>query len=283
MTGALFGGTWTQEKLNILERYLDAYTTALKNRPFQLIYVDAFAGEGTYRAGSDYAEDYGDFQEVRDGSPRIALGVLDKPFDRLIFIEKDPARCESLTGLQEEFPNRNIEIRNIDSNDALPDFCDALGAYDRAVVFLDPFATQVSWDTVAKLAQTEKIDCWILFPLMAIARMMPTDREPTAELAGQLDRIFGGRNHWRDFYSEARQQQLPMFGAEPLQERHRGSGQIAVRYRQRLESVFTRVAATPRTFRNSRNSPMFELFFAAGNPVGAPIAVNIADHILNNW
>ncbi len=34
------------EKLRILERYLDAYTTALKNQPFKLMYIDAFAGTG---------------------------------------------------------------------------------------------------------------------------------------------------------------------------------------------------------------------------------------------
>jgi len=37
-----FGGEWTQEKLQILERYLDAYTTALKSKPFKLVYIDAF-------------------------------------------------------------------------------------------------------------------------------------------------------------------------------------------------------------------------------------------------
>ena len=31
------------------------------------------------------------------------------------------------------------------------------------------------------------------------------------------------------------------------------------------------------------NSPMFELFFAASNPAGAPIAIRIADYLLRNW
>ena len=37
MTDRSFGGPWTQEKLQILSLYLDAYTTALKNQPFRLI------------------------------------------------------------------------------------------------------------------------------------------------------------------------------------------------------------------------------------------------------
>ena len=31
-----FGGDWTNDKLQILEGYLKAYTTALKNQPFHL-------------------------------------------------------------------------------------------------------------------------------------------------------------------------------------------------------------------------------------------------------
>ena len=39
-----FGGQWTQEKLQILRQYLDAYTTAMNQNTFRLTYVDGFAG-----------------------------------------------------------------------------------------------------------------------------------------------------------------------------------------------------------------------------------------------
>lgn len=44
-----FGGNWTEQKLGILEAYLDSYTTALKNHGFRLVYIDAFAGSGVRR------------------------------------------------------------------------------------------------------------------------------------------------------------------------------------------------------------------------------------------
>ena len=44
----LVAGTWTKAKLEILERYLDAYTTVLKNSSFQLLYIDAFAVKGSH-------------------------------------------------------------------------------------------------------------------------------------------------------------------------------------------------------------------------------------------
>ncbi|MXY48274.1 MAG: three-Cys-motif partner protein TcmP [Gemmatimonadetes bacterium] len=280
-----FGGIWTQKKLEILGEYLDRYTTVLKNQRFRLIYVDAFAGEGEWRSGerSGYTTDvYGDFQKVHEGSPKIALSVQKRPFDRFVFIEKDPNRCYKLESLRSEFPNRDMEIRHGDANSEIDSFCKGMGNYDRAVVFLDPFATQVSWNTVSNLAQTEKVDCWILFPLSAIARMMPVESEPSEAMAGQLDRIFGKRQYWwEDVYHPPAQQN--MFDEEPGQVRTQGSKQIAACYRNRLEDVFKMVAPTPRTFYNSKQSPLFELFFAASNPTGAPKAVRIADHILKKW
>ena len=285
MTDRSFGGPWTQQKLRILSLYLDAYTTALKNQPFRLIYVDAFAGEGSWRSGSAYTTDYDDFRELHKGSPRIALGITDKPFDRLIFIEKDSQRFELLRKLHEEFPRRDIDVLNEDAEIALPAFCQDLRIDERAVVFLDPFATEVSWAMVEGMARTQKIDCWILFPLSAIARMMPRKNEPSAELSNQLDRIFGGREHWQDFYSSSPQPRLPLqlFEDELEQIRSSDSSQIAQRYRDRLESTFEKVAPSGREFKNSKNSPIFQLFFAASNPNGAQIAVNIAKNIIDNW
>ena len=278
MVNTSFGGDWTRDKLEILRRYLDAYTTALKNRPFRLIYVDAFAGEGYWRPDS---EDYEDFTNLLEGSARIALGIDDKLFDQLWFIEKDSRRFQSLQQLRREHLDRDIQTRNWDANEVLVQFCGGMENFDRAVVFLDPFATSVSWATVEAIARTQKIDCWILFPVSAIARLMPTESQPSDAWAEHLDRVFGARGYWERFYHDPIQPSL--FGEQPNQERSRGSQQIAGRYRLRLESVFHSVAPTRRVFRNSKNSPMFELFFGASNPAGAGRAIPIADHILQHW
>ena len=245
-----------------------------------MIYVDAFAGSGSWRSELGYMpDDYDDFQEVHLGSAGLALQVEDKRFDQLVFIEKDPARSLSLDGIRLENPERNIEVRKGDANEQLPSFCQSMSDYDRAVVFLDPFATEVEWSTVELIARTQKMDCWILFPMMAITRLMPRDNEPSPSHSARLDKVFGGRNHWEDFYQP--QSQLSLFGDTNM-ERLGGSDQIAFRYQQRLREVFARVAGTSRRLRNTKNSPLFELFFASGNPTGAPIAVRIADHILSN-
>lgn len=277
-----FGGLWTRQKLEILLRYLDSYTTALKNLPFRLIYVDAFAGSGSWQPGSGYTQDeYGDFNEMLKGSPLIALETDDKPFDQLVFIERDPENVESLVSLSNEHVDREIRVINDDANVALPEFCHGLRSSDRAVVFLDPYATEVSWSTVETIARTGKIDCWILFPLMAISRLLPIDRPPDVLWAQRLDRIFGGREHWQGLYGPSPQQSFWSQGA--FQQRERGSKQIANSYRNRLETIFARVAPARRVLTNSQNSELFDLFFGASNPRGAQVAIPIANHILQNW
>ena len=116
---------------------------------------------------------------------------------------------------------------------------------------------------------------------MAITRMMPLGSEPTEPLAQKLDRVFGGREHWRRSYRPS--SQMSMFDDERRLERSSGGDVIAELYRERLESVFTRVAPTKRTLYNSNNSPLFDLFFAASNRSGASIAINIADYLLTHW
>ena len=240
----------------------------------------AFAGEGTWQPKSSYAERYEDYQGMVDGSARIALKINDKQFDRLIFIEKDAKRSQSLENLKNEHPDRDIVVLNEDANKAILSVCQHLAWDDRLVVFLDPFATSVEWRTVEKLAATEKVDCWILFPLSAVARILPTDGMPPPQWAERLDIIFGGREHWQSLYQDAAQ--LPLFG-ERGTERTLGSDAIAARYKERLKSVFAQIAPTSRTLRNSKNAPLFELIFSASNRRGAPIAVRIANHILEKW
>lgn len=265
---------WTSEKLEILRAYLDAYTTALKNQRFTLVYVDAFAGSGAIEVADDE-----DGRRLLDGSPVVAANIRDKPFDQLVFIEKNRRKSESLRATLADLgaTDRSTVVTE-DANDYLPEFCSNLGTYDRAVIFLDPFGTQVDWETVSAIARTEKCDTWILFPVGTIRRLLQRRGEPSRGRQDRLDRVFGGPS-WRDLQHPVLQPS--MFDDAPTVETAPGVDGIIAIYRDKLETAFVQVAPTSRTLRNSRNAPLYEFMFTAANHKGASIAVAIADHILN--
>ncbi len=282
-----FGGPWTQEKLDILRRYLDAYTSVLREQPsadtpFRLTYVDAFAGSGSYStSGADQLINYGDFDSFRQGSARIALDIQDRPFDRLLYIEKNHNFIGALESMKRANPDRDIKVINQDANLILPEICRSMSSLDRAVIFLDPYAADVDWATVQAIADSKKVDCWIWFPLMALTRMMTKRKRPKAALSRKLDKVFGGRESWEpELYRLSAQQSL--FGGESIFTRE-PQDRIAEVYRNRMKGAFAALAPTRRKFLNSKDSPMFELIFAAANPAGARRAVPIADHLLKNF
>ena len=292
-----FGGPWTEEKLQILRAYLESYTTALKNQRFQLTYVDAFAGTGSVDHSSAYPSHGNpllvnafdnDTAGVLKGSARLALEVTDRPFDQFVFVEQNPAHTRELHRLKAEFANRAIRIEQADANAFLPEWCENRNQrfgvpwrYHRAVVFLDPFATEVDWQTVQCIAETKSVDLWILFPLSALTRILPREREPDEAYAYTLDRVYGSPE-WRNELYHTRTQ-ATLFGDELVTSVRSDQRAIVDAYLRKLESIFAKIAPSPKWFHNSRNSPQFAFMFAASNPSGAPIAVQIASHLLERW
>ena len=285
---ASYGGEWTIKKLKILEKYLDAYTTALKEQKFKLMYIDAFAGTGQISLSSDgddklalldLDDDY--LRGFVSGSAERAIKIADKSFDRLIFIEKDGKRCADLEKLRSTHPGRDIKIENSEANAFLAKLHEDWNSW-RGVLFLDPFATQVEWATIEKIAGFNALDTWILFPVSAIARMLPTSQQPdeiSPEWAKRLTRIFGDES-WRNLYQEAPQRNL--FREVEYQRDPGVNGLISV-YKKKLKILFDkRLLEKSRTLKNSKNSPLFEFIFCVGNPKGINPAKRIAKYILEH-
>jgi three-Cys-motif partner protein len=158
-----FGGDWTIEKLDIFSSYLEAYLTALKNYKFKKVYIDAFAGTGniTSRDGT----------QMIAGSARIALSSQ-LQFDKYYFIEADTDKAAALQKMVDtEFASikYKVHIYVNDANNELSKICSSIDwRYNRALLFLDPYATQVAWTTLETIAKTEAIDMWYLFPFQAL-------------------------------------------------------------------------------------------------------------------
>lgn len=272
--GNLFGGGWTEEKLDILREYLVAYLTALKKWDFPKIYIDAFAGNGEINPRQTLPNEEKDFIE---GSAKLALAC---DFDKFVFIEKNKTYCEALENLRKEHPGKNIKIRNEDANDEIKRICQSEDwRSNRAVMFLDPYATEVEWETLKYVADTNAIDVWILAPISAIERMLPRRNTPDnyRKWSDKLDRIFGD-DSWRNLYK----------GVETLfkdkdYSREKGAGIILELYKKRLRDAFgDRLLEESKPLINEANNRiLFQFMFAAGNSNGKPIAHRIASHLIN--
>ena len=286
-----FGGPWTLEKLDCVRSYLKSYMLVMKNQPFKTAYIDAFAGTG-YTRLKEREELTGDllFQgdmgepeanQFRNGSARFALEV-EPNFDSYIYVEKDVKRAQELEKLKEEYPTRREQIcvYTDDANERLSKICRPGKNWSkhRAVLFLDPYGMQVDWTTIENVARTQAIDLLLLFPLgIGVMRLLRNDAQINAQNAERLTRLFG-TDGWRDhFYKEAEQSGL--FGNDLAQVKVATYKSIADFWLNRLQSIFPHVAKKGRLLCNSRNSALYLLCFAAGNPKGGTTAVRIMDHI----
>ena len=274
-----WGGDWTEVKLGILQRYLDAYTTALKNRPFKLIYIDAFAGTGTIslRTKDDT------YTKIIDGSAQRAVGIANRPFDHLIFIDKDAKACENLRNIKQRHLNRNIEIVQTDANRFLQDL--TLPEWSRGVLFIDPFATALEWSTLIKIAEMEKLDTWILFPTMAVQRVLKGEYyegEFPANFSKTLNRVYGNED-WMSLYNPSPQR--PLFPEIPTtMYREKGTKALLNLYKKKLRAKFgRRFLSKTRTLRNRQDRELFELLFCVGHPAGIGPAKQIAKHLLDHF
>lgn len=284
-TSQKFGGNWTKKKLNIFTSYLDAYLVALQNQKFKKIYIDAFAGTGKIETS--------DGEQYLVGSAKRALAAS-KKFDRYFFIEGDEKKAVELQEMiNAEFPHltKIVTVYCGDANEKLAQIIrDVDWRYNRGLLFLDPYATQVNWTTLETVAETKSIDVWYLFPFSALNRMLPKNgKYETWE--GCIDRLLGDSGWQTEFYKEDPQMSLfdfspdaeaPDSGTRKIKDAN--PEHIKAYIISRLETIFPCVSKHPRIFKNSRNSPMFLFCFAIASESSKAqgLALRMANHILKN-
>ena len=283
----MFGGSWTQQKLEVLSKYLSAYAKIFAKNPkaqfYTTSYVDAFAGTGLIRrpALGGFASLFPEMAEAeekfRKGSVRRALEV-EPSFDKFVFIEKNAKKCKELKAVAAEFPKKKVSVINEDANSALLKWCSNLNTQrERAVVFLDPFGASVEWKVISALAKTRAVDLWILFPCSAVNRMLMRNRKPQGALAERLTKVFGTADWEKSFYSSRKFR--PLFTETPVEEDHKSVDhrEIIDFFMARLRKEFEAVA-DPKPLHNSRTL-LFMLIFAAGNAASAKTGIKIANSI----
>lgn len=267
----VFGGGWTQIKLDVLRAYLRAYVTALKNQKkhFKLLYIDAFAGTGECTPKKDLGI-------TLDGSAKIALET--PGFDEYLFIENHPERLRALSALCAKYRDKTVYLEPGDANEVLREKLPSLSRFGwRAVAFLDPYGLQLNWETLTLIAQTGAIDVWYLFPLSGAYRQAAKRLSDVDEAKRRaLDRCLG-TNEWQtSLYSL--DPQMDFFN-DPELRREPGPDDIEHFVTQRLQTIFPAVLKPLRLPKTG--APLCSLFFAVSNKAAINVASRIASHILS--
>lgn len=285
-----FGSDSTDLKLDVIGSYLRGFTTALRNKFPDLIYIDVFSGSGAREvlhkgSPANLVEDArAERIEERRGSARIALDT-EPPFTKLIFIEKKKAFCKALRELADGYPGQDVDILRGDANDLILQTINRPWAGSRAVMFIDPYGMQLSWSTLEAIRQTEAVDVWYLVTLQGLYRQATRDRrEITPKNRAHLNRMLGTEAWEAEWYTPKSVGTLFDFIDEP---RVMGDRRIAEVddmedfVAARLRDLFSKVSG-PLRLKTKNGAPGFALFFASSNPspVAYGLAAKIADHIL---
>jgi three-Cys-motif partner protein len=272
-------------KADIVEKYLKFFNTALKSKPFERIYIDAFAGSGAFSYvdmptntlfGPPDESEY-----VHAGSAQRALCV-DPPFDRIIFIEENKSNVSALQNLIKQSGHSRASVEHGDANELLRELCHPdYWRNRRGVIFLDPFGMNVEWSTLKRIAATRALDVWFLYALAGTVRNLP-------RLASKLDegkraavtRVLG-TDEWFDAFYGRHWESKSLFHTPTAPRRTASVNDIEAYVQKRLLTIFPHVEP-PKRLRAPGNRSLFSLFFAVSNP--SAVAINLArkgaSHIL---
>ncbi len=256
-------GYWSELKLEIVEKYGSAYTTAFANQKgLKKYYIDAFAGAGIHvskRTG-----------EQIEGSPARALKVS-PPFDHFYFIDMDADKTNYLASLCKD--RTDVTIHTGDATQhltqkLLPTI--RFEKFNRALCLLDPYGLHLDWEVMQQAGQSRAVDMFLNFPVMDMNRNAIW-RDPGKVPQGATERMtrFWGDESWKQAaYAESPQQNL-FSGPDLIKQ---GNDAIVRSFRDRLKNVAGfRVVPEPLPMRNSNNAVVYYLFFASQKPVAQKI------------
>jgi len=289
-----WGGVWTEEKLDALEKYVNAYLTIMnvyKDRyGWKLIYFDGFAGSGSRNEDGTqpvselmldlFKDEYIDEEELNTykGAAERVLGITQRGFDQYVFVDKSKKSSlqleERLAPLAKE---KNLVFKTSDANEQVSHLAKAMQTNKRlaSLVLLDPFGMQVDWESIEQLKGT-RTDLWILIPTGVIVNRM-LDRKCELTHIDKLTSFFGKDEAFLKDYFYRKRTEDTLFGETEIVEKvKKPIEKIAKLYIEQLKDVFLYVTERPLVLYNTRNTPIFHFACASNNET----AIKIASHII---
>jgi three-Cys-motif partner protein len=288
-----WGGTWTEEKLDALEKYVNAYLTIMNVQRskfgWKLIYFDGFAGSGSRNEDgshtiSDLMLDLFNDKFINEeeldtykGAAERVLSIKQRGFDYYYFIDKDKMSSQKLEERLAPFKNdKSLVFRTSDANEQVVMLSKALKESKglASLVLLDPFGMQVDWASIQQLKGT-RTDLWILIPTGVIVNRL-LDRKCELTHIDKLTSFFGKDEEYLKDYFYKKRTENTLFGeTEIIEKVKKPIEKITKLYIEQLKSIFKLVTEKPLVLYNTRNTPIFHFACASNNETAIKIASQI--------
>jgi len=155
-------GAWAEEKHGLVSFYASLFSTAMKDKWHNRIYVELYAGSGRSRIRNK--------SKFILGSPLLALKLKD-PFDKYVFCEQIPAKLDALRiRAGQAAPDAHVAYIQGDCNERVSDILGqipkgSVGDTALSLCFADPFDIGLEFETIRKLADARYVDFLILLAL----------------------------------------------------------------------------------------------------------------------
>jgi len=264
-------GIWSEIKLEIIKKYASAYTSIMSKQNWckGYVYIDAFAGAGRHISRKT--------GELVLGSPLNALEIR-PPFREYHFIDLDEDRADVFKQIAVENPDVHSYHGNCNEiliKDIFPKL--TYDSFKRALCIFDPYGLDLKWETIKKGADLKTIDIFLNFSIMDANRNVLVEDLSMAKQE-DIERMstFWGDTSWKELiYKE----QKNLFG-ESRQIKVDNFKRLALGFRERLRKAagFKHVPE-PVLMRNTKNGPLYYLYFASQQDV----ANNIINDIFNKY
>ena len=273
-----FGGSWTEQKIEIVFEYTQAYLNVMKNQPhWKLLYFDGFAGSG------QICLDKNEEDHIEGAARRILSIEEPKSFDVYYFVEKITTKANELELIiKSEFKKRTAYVVSDDCNKKLMDMATFLktnGEDFRVLAFIDPCGMQLNWSSLEALKGLG-IDMWILVPIgIGANRLLKNDGNIDFKWMEKLVSFLGmGEKEIMDYFYIRTGQQGLFEDTDHIVKMNNAIKKLGLLYRENLYKIFNHVSE-PFVMKNIKNNEMYHFILGSNNKT----AVKIANDIVGKW
>jgi three-Cys-motif partner protein len=267
-------GPWTVIKLDALEKYMSAFTSA-SSRAKATLYLDLFGGRPDNRSRSEADDE----SEIFAGSA-LRAALVRPEFTKMIVTELSRTAAEEQRVRLAQVAGSRAVVVPGDCNKAMPEALRQLAAADDGwrwaptFALVDQYSAEVTWKTLETLAKFKhpsartKVElCIYVGPSFMVRGLRGRDGAVNSQYAARLDAMFGSRL-WR--YVIAAREDDAITGAQ-------AEAELVNLMRWELEQRLGYNTTVPLQLRNTRGRHIFSMIFATDHPVGDKIMRSLFD------